>query len=177
MCFLLWYVYGFYEEISNFPILLFSSISLLWSLKKAFLSLLAILWNSAFKWTYLSFLLCFSLLFSAIGKASSDNHFALLHFIFLGIVLITASYTMLWTSIYSSLGTLLDLIPWIYLSPSLYNHKSLDLGYLNGLVVFPTFFNLILNFAIRRSWTEPQSAPSLVFTDYIELIHLWLQRI
>ena len=38
-----------------FPILLFSSISLHWSLSKAFLSLLAILWNSAFKWVYLSF--------------------------------------------------------------------------------------------------------------------------
>ena len=36
-----------------FPILLFSSITLHWSLRKAFLSLLAILWNSAFK--YLSF--------------------------------------------------------------------------------------------------------------------------
>ena len=32
-----------------FPVLLFSSISLHWSLTKAFLSLLAILWNSAFK--------------------------------------------------------------------------------------------------------------------------------
>ena len=44
-----------------FPILLSSSISLHWSLRKV-LSLLAILWNSAFKWVYL-FLLCFSLLF------------------------------------------------------------------------------------------------------------------
>ena len=33
-----------------FPILLFSSISLHGSLRKAFLPLLAILWNSAFKW-------------------------------------------------------------------------------------------------------------------------------
>ena len=33
-----------------FPILLFSSVSLHWSLRKVFLSLLAILWNSAFKW-------------------------------------------------------------------------------------------------------------------------------
>ena len=41
-----------------FPILLFSCISLNWSLRKAFLSLLAILWNSAFRWVYLSFLLC-----------------------------------------------------------------------------------------------------------------------
>ena len=38
-----------------FPILLFSSISLPWSLRKALSSLLAILWNSAFKWVYLSF--------------------------------------------------------------------------------------------------------------------------
>ena len=37
-----------------FPILLFSSISLHWSLRKAFFPLLAI-WNSAFKWVYLSF--------------------------------------------------------------------------------------------------------------------------
>jgi len=46
-----------------FPILLFSSISLHWSLKKAFLSLLAILWNSAFNAYIFPFLLCFSLLF------------------------------------------------------------------------------------------------------------------
>ena len=39
----------------DFPILLFSSISLHWSLRKAFLSLLAILWNSAVKWVCLSF--------------------------------------------------------------------------------------------------------------------------
>ena len=58
-----------------FPILLLSSISLHWSLRKAFLSLLAILWNSAFKWEYLSFpsLLFTSLLFTAICKAYSDT--------------------------------------------------------------------------------------------------------
>ena len=54
------------------------------------------------------FLLCFltSLLFTAICKASSDNHFAFLHFFCLGMVLITASCTMSWTSIHSSSGTL-----------------------------------------------------------------------
>ena len=36
-----------------FPILLFSSISLNWLLRKAFLSLIAILWISAFRWIYL----------------------------------------------------------------------------------------------------------------------------
>jgi len=63
-----------------FPILLFSSISLHWALRKAFLSFLAILRNSAFKWVYLSFspLLFASLLFTAICKASSETHFACL---------------------------------------------------------------------------------------------------
>jgi len=39
---------------------------------------LAILWNSAFKWVYLSFspLLLASLLFTDISKASLDRHFA-----------------------------------------------------------------------------------------------------
>ena len=34
-------------------------------------------------------------------------------------------------------------------------------SYLNGLVVFPTFFNSSLNLAISKSWSEPQSAPGL----------------
>ena len=46
-----------------FPILMLSSISLHCSFKKAFLSLLVILGNSAFSWIHLSFLPCFSLLF------------------------------------------------------------------------------------------------------------------
>ena len=50
-------------------------------------------------------------------------------------------------------------------------------SYLNGLVVFPTFFNLCLNLAIRSSWSEPQSAPGLVFANCIELLLLWLQKI
>ena len=78
-----------------FPILLFSSISLHCLLRNAFLSLLTILWNSTFRWVYLSFssLPFVSLLFSAICKASSDNHFAFLHFFFfywgwLGLILV-----------------------------------------------------------------------------------------
>ena len=43
-------------------------------------------------------------------------------------------------------------------------------------MVFPTFFNLNLNLAIRSSWSEPQSAPSLAFADCIELFHLWLHE-
>ena len=67
-----------------FPILLFPSISLHCSFKKAFLSLLDILGNSAFRWVYLNFspLPFTSLLFSVISKASSDNHFAFVHFFF-----------------------------------------------------------------------------------------------
>ena len=83
-----------------FPILLFSSISLHWLLRRAFLSLLAILWNCAFRWVYLSFspLPFTCLFFSAIYKASSDSCFAFLHFFFSGMVLITTFCTMLWTS-------------------------------------------------------------------------------
>ena len=44
-------------------------------------------------------------------------------------------------------------------------------------MVFHTFFNFSLNLAVRSSWSEPQSAPGLVFVDCIELLHLWLQRI
>ena len=55
--------------------------------------------------------------------------------------------------------------------------EQLNWTELNGLVVFSTFFDFSLNLAIRSSWSEPQSAPSLVFVDCIELLHLWLQRI
>ena len=91
-----------------FPILLFSSISLHWSPRKTFLSLLVILWKSAFRWVYLAFspLPFASLLFSAICKTSSDNHFAFLRFFFLEMVLITTSCTMSQTSVHSSSGTL-----------------------------------------------------------------------
>ena len=103
--------------------------------------------------------------------------FLLLHFFFLGMVLITASCTVSQTSVHNSWGTLLHLVPGIYLSLPLYNHKIFDLGYLVGLVVFPIFFTLSLNFAIRSSGSEPQSAPSLAFADCIERLHLRLQRI
>ena len=56
------------------PFLLFSSVSLHCSLKKAFLSLLAILWNSAFSWVYLSlFPLLFASLFPQLFVKSSQT--------------------------------------------------------------------------------------------------------
>ena len=121
----------------------------------------------------ISFLCSFaSLLFIAICKASSDNCFAFLHFFFLGMVLITAPCTVSWASIHSSSGILSYLIPWICFSLPLY--KGFDLGHTWMVLVFPTFFNLSLNLAIRSSWSEPQSTLGLVFPDCIELLHLWL---
>ena len=68
-------------------------------------SLIAVSENSN---VYLSFspLPFGSLLFIAIRKSSSDNHFAFLYFFFLGVVLITASCTMSQTSVHSFSGTL-----------------------------------------------------------------------
>ena len=96
-----------------FHILLFSSVSLYWSLMKAFLSLLAIFWNSAFRCLYLSFspLLFTFLLFTAICGLSPDSHFAFLHFFSMGMVLIPVSCTMSWTSVHSLSGTLSDIVP------------------------------------------------------------------
>ena len=121
----------FLKRSQFFSIPLFSSISSHWPLRKTFLSLLAILWNSAVKWVYFSFSLLplSSLVFSAICKASSDSHFAFLHFFFLGMVSITTSCTVSQASIHSSSGTLSDLVPWIYLSLPLYNCKGFDLGH------------------------------------------------
>ena len=66
----------FLKRFLAFLILLFSSIFLHWSLRKAILSLLAVLWNSAFKWIYLSFspLPFASFLFSAIYKTSKRQN-------------------------------------------------------------------------------------------------------
>ena len=162
-----------------FPILMFASISLHWSPRKAFLSLLAILWNSAFKWEHLSFspLPFASPLFSAICKASSDNLFVFLYLFSSG-----WSWSLPPVQCHEPLSTVLQLclsnpIPGTYLSFPLYNHKGFVKSYLNDLVFFSTFFNLCLSLVIRSTWSEPQSAPGLVVADCIELLHLWLQRI
>ena len=95
-----WYICNFLKRslkfLEDIPILLFSSVSFHWSLRNAFLFLLAILWNSAFRWIYLSFssLPFASLLFSTICNSFSDKHFAFLHFFFLEMIFITASHTI-----------------------------------------------------------------------------------
>ena len=103
-----------------FPILLFSSISLHWPPRKAFLTFLAILWNSAFKWVYLSFsLLFFSQLFVRPPQ--------------IAILLFCISFSWRWfwllpsvqcyesPSIIVQAICLSDLIPWTHLSLQLYN--------------------------------------------------------
>ena len=138
--------------------------SLQCSLKEAFRSLIGILWNFAFCWAYhsLSPSPLVSLLSSAIYKASSDNLFAFLHFFSIGMVLVTASFTLCLhnepLSIVLQVLCLPDLTPWIYSSPPL---QGIWLwSYLNDLVVFPTFFNFSLDFVITSSWSKPQSASS-----------------
>ena len=56
--------------------------------------------------SFLFFFAFASLLFTAICKVSSDNHFAFLHFFFLGMVLIPVSCTMSRTLVHGSSGTL-----------------------------------------------------------------------
>ena len=68
----------FFEEISGFShsIVVLYFFALITD-EGSLTSLLDVLWNSAFKWVYLSFspLPSTSLLFTFIYKASSDNHF------------------------------------------------------------------------------------------------------
>ena len=169
-----------------FPILLFSYIPLHWPLRKAFLSLLAILWNSAFRWIYLYFspLSFASLLFSAICKASSDNHFAFLHFFFLGMVLITTFCTMSWTS--TLFRPSIRSNPLIYLSLPLYNHKEFETEWSSG---FPYFLQCKSEFGNKEFmiWATVSSqscfcwlyraSPSLAAKNIINLISvltIWL---
>ena len=81
----------FLEEITSLSHSIVFPLSLHCAFKKAFLSLLGILWISAFSWIYLSFipLPFMSLLPSAIWKASSDDYFAFLYFFF--------SFGMVWS--------------------------------------------------------------------------------
>ena len=100
-----------------FPILLFSSISSHCSLRKAFLSPLAIPWNSAFKQVYLSYSpLPFISLFSQLFVRPPQ----------------TTILPLPWPIVLQAFR-LSDLIHWIYLSLPLYNHEIWFRAYLNGL--------------------------------------------
>ena len=87
-----------------------------------------------FKWEYLSFFPLFftSLHFRAICKASSDNHFAFLHFFVFDMVLTTDSCIVLWIFIHSSSDTFsAKSSPLsVYLSLPVCNHKGIDLSHM-----------------------------------------------
>ena len=127
-----WYLPIFLKKSLVFPILLFSSISLHCLPKKAFLSLLAVLWNSTFGWEYLSLchlpLACLrSQLFVRCPQTTILPS------------CISSSLGWFWSpppiQCYKPPSTVLqapylpDLIPWIYSSPPLYNHKGFDLDH------------------------------------------------
>ena len=84
-----------------------------------------------------------SLLFTAICKASSDNHFAFLHFFSLRMVLIPVSCTRSWTSIHSSSGTL--------------SIRS------NPLNLFVTSFILLVPWPIRKSDKSSGNSPLKIY--------------
>jgi len=132
--------------------------------------------------TFFSPLPLASLLFSAICKASTDSHFAFLHFFFLGMVLITASCTVSRTSIHSSSGTLSNLTLWIYLSRPLYNRKGFDLGHTWMVQWFSYFLEFKSEFGNKEfmiwatvsSWSclcwLYRASPSLAAKNIINLL-------
>ena len=142
----------FLKRSQVFPVLLFSSISLHWSLRKAFLSFLAILRNSAFKWYIFPFLICFSFLFFTWLFVRPPQIAILLYCISfsLGMVLVPVSCTISWTSVHSSLGTLSDLISWVYFSFLLYNHRGFDLGHTEWPSDFPYFLQFKSEFGNKE---------------------------
>ena len=88
-----------------FPILLFSSISLHCSLRKAFFSLHTILWKAASNGYNFPFLLCLSVLFFPQLFVKPPQTPTLPSCISFTLVLVTVSGTVLQTSVLSSSGT------------------------------------------------------------------------
>ena len=114
-----------------FPILLFSSICLHWSLRKAFLPSLLFFENLHSNGYIFPFLYCLLLLFFSQLFVKPPQTTILPFWVsFLWMILITACCTVSCTSIHSSSGTLyIRSIPWLYLSLPLYNHKGFDLDH------------------------------------------------
>ena len=109
-----------------------SSISFHWSLRKAFFSLLAVLGTLNSNGYIFPFLFCFSLLFFSQLFVRPPQTAVLLF-------CISFSWGWSWSLspvqhreppsiVLQALG-LSDLIPWIYFSLPLYNHKGFDLGH------------------------------------------------
>ena len=127
-----WASISFLKRSLDFPFLFFPSNSLHWSLRMAFLSPLAILWNSAFRWVYLSFspFPLASLFFSAMLRPPQTTILPLCIYFYweYSWSLSPVQYHKP-TSIVLQAPCLLDLITWIYLSLPLYNHKGFDLAH------------------------------------------------
>ena len=113
-----------------FPILLFFSTYCIVHVRKLFFFLLAILWNSAFSWVYLSLSLSLLLLFFfQLFLRSFQQSFCLVEFLLLWMVLITVSCTVLQIFAHSSSGTLSIRSYPKNLSFPLFNHKRFNLGH------------------------------------------------
>ena len=111
-----------------FPFLLFSSIFLHWSLRKAFLSPLAIFWTLHSDAYIFPFLLCLScLLFSQLFVRPPQT---IIFPFCISFILDSHDHCLpynVMNPVHSSSGALSDLIPWICLSLPLYNCKGFDL--------------------------------------------------
>ena len=123
---------NFLEETSSLSHSIVFFISLHWSLRKAFLSLLAILWTLHSDAYIFLFLLWLSLpFFSRLCVRPSQTTILLFCICF--------SWRWSWSlppvqcreppSIILQVFCLSDLIPWIYFSFPLYNHKGFDVGH------------------------------------------------
>ena len=159
-----------------FLIILFSSIYLHCSFRKV-LSLLALLWNSAFIWAYFSL---FSQLFVKAFQTTTLPS------------CISFSLGWFWSlpsvqcynppSIVLQVLCLPTLIPWIYLSLPLYNYKGFDLGHTWMGSGFPSFIQFKLEFCNKElmTWATVTSqsgfcwlyraSPSLAAKNIISLI-------
>ena len=106
-----------------------------------------ILWNSAFQsifWVYFLFLHCllFLFFFQLFVKPPQTTTLCL-HVFFLGMISVMASCTILWTSfIVLQALCLPDIIPWIYLLLSLYNHKRFYLSHIWMVLWFYVLYSV-----------------------------------
>ena len=153
-----------------------------WSLRRTFLTFLAVLWNSALRWVYLSFLLCLSFSFSQLFERPPQT--TILPFC------ISFPWGWSWSlppvqchkPLSSSSDILSDLIPWICLSHLLYNHKGFDLGHTWMASGFPYFLQCKSEFGNKEFmiWATVGSrscfcwlyrdSPSLAAKNIINLI-------
>ena len=136
-----------------FPILLFSSISLDWSLRKAFLSLLAILEILHSDGNIFTFLLRLLLVFFSQPFVRPSQITVLP-------ICISFSWRWFWSlppvqcheplSIVLQAQCLSDLISWIYLSPPVYNHNTCDYVIPERPSVFPYLFQFKSEFCNKE---------------------------